>query len=267
MTTVADICGIIAKLAPPETAADGDNTGLLIGRKDAAVSRVLCALDVTDAVIDEAVSLGAQMIVSHHPLIYGAISKINDGSRLGRAVLQLIENKIAVYAAHTELDMAAGGTNDCLAERLGLCNVKPLVLEDGSKPVVGRCGELAVSTALAEFAAFTAERIGIKLIRYTGSAESRISRVAVCTGSGNSVGYFKKAAEDGCDCFVSGDLTYHKAQAAAEMGLCLIDATHFATEILIAEKLRNYIQSEADKKGYAVTVTASAVETNIFAYT
>ena len=243
MITVNNICSIMAKLSPPETAQDYDNTGLLIGKRENIVNSVICALDITDAVIDEAVSLGVNMIISHHPLIFKKISKITDESRQGKSIIRIIENGIAVYAAHTDLDSAQGGTNDCLAEKLELNHVGPLVIEDGVKPLLGRVGELTTPINLTNLAKFVALKLGLPAVKYVGDSEQLITRVGVCSGSGGSPAYFKRVLAAGCNCYITGDITYHNAQAAAEIGLCLIDATHFATEILVTEKLGSFIQA------------------------
>jgi len=260
--TVQDICTIIAKLSPPETAQDYDNPGLLIGKREMPVSGVLCALDVTDRVIDEAISLGINMIISHHPLIFGKVAKITDDTRLGRAIMRLIKNDIAVYAAHTDLDSAQGGTNDCLAEKLKLTNISPLLLEDGEKPLLGRMGELGTPVPLSDLARFAATTLNLPTVKFVGNSSTQMQRIAVCSGSGGSPAYFKRALSAGCNCYITGDVTYHNAQAAAEMGLCLIDATHFATEILVAEKLRDYIATKTS----GIAIHASSVESNIFNY-
>jgi len=262
MLTISDICAIMARLSPPEMAQNYDNTGLLIGKREMPVNGVLCALDVTDQVIDEAISLGANMIISHHPLIFGKVTKITDDTRLGRAIMRIIQNNIAVYAAHTNLDSAHGGTNDCLAEKLGLTNITPLLLEDGEKPLLGRMGELNAPMTLDKLARFIAVSLNLPTVKFVGNASLKISTVAVCSGSGGSPAYFKRALACGCNCYITGDVTYHNAQAAAEMGLSLIDATHFATEIIVTEKLASYLTAETA----GIAVHASSVESNIFNY-
>jgi len=256
---------MMKRLSPPETAQSYDNVGLLLGRNNAIVKGVLCALDITDKVIDEAIRLNVDIIISHHPLVFKAIPKITDETRLGRAILRLVENKISVYSAHTDLDAAQNGTNGCLAERLGLSNVMPLLLEDGEKPMFGRTGELVETLTLAEFAKQVAEKIELPVIKYVGDGAANVTKVGLCTGSGASVGYFNQALKAGCNVFVTGDITYHKAQAAAEMGMHLIDATHFATEVIIVERLRKYIEEEAKQLG-KIAVYASTVESDIFRY-
>jgi len=242
---------------PIETAEAWDNVGLLIGKRSAKVSNVLCALDVTDAVIEQAIEVRAQMIVAHHSLIHGnGVTKINDDTRLGKAILNLAENGIALYVAHTNLDSGLGGTNDCLAIKLALTNIAPLVLGDGDKPFTGRMGRLETPMPISDFAGYAAKILALPAVNYVGSG--MVSNVAVCSGGGAASGFLKRAVAAGCDTYVTGDVKYHTAHEAAEMGLNIIDATHFGTEIFVAEAVCNYLAKELK-----INVTI-ANEKNIF---
>jgi len=242
---------------PLDLAEAWDNVGLLVGKRGEVVSRVMCVLDVTDAVIEQAVAAGAQMIVAHHSLLRSdGITKITDDTRLGRAVFRLAAAGIAVYAAHTNLDSGLDGTNDILARRLGLTNTMPLVLGEGEKPFACRMGQLQEPLILPKFAAKVARKLCLPAVNYVGSG--MVSKVAVCSGGGAAVSYFTRAAAAGCDTYVTGDVKYHTAHEAAEMGLNLIDATHFGTEIIVKEAVRDYLMNEL---GVEVVV---ADERNVF---
>lgn len=222
MTKVQDVFQTLCQLAPLELQMDFDNSGFLLGHGDEPITRALMALDVTDAVIDEAICVKAQLIISHHPLIFRPLRSVTDGSPEGRRVLKLIENRIAVISMHTNLDIVEGGVNDVLMESLGI-QTESALDEDGC----GRVGVLDAKLTMQEFLPRVKETLHCDGLRYI-DAGKRVYRVAVMGGSGADS--MDRAAALGCDTFVTSDIKYHQFQMALDLGLNLIDADHFNTE-------------------------------------
>lgn len=265
----ADIIKVIEKLAPLYLAESWDNVGLIIGRRDRVITKILVALDATSEVVDEAVKIGAELIITHHPLIFKAISKVSDTTPLGKNILKLIENKICVYSMHTNLDIAYGGTNDEFAERIGLTNIEPMLITDiavesGIVQAIGRKGILENPISLESYAAFIKEKIGLGCIRFVGEADRTIKTVGLSTGSGSNVKNFTEAIKHGCDVYITGDIRFHEAQEALSLGLALIDATHYASENIIVDKINNYLRLEFNEKNIDISIENSIVDGQVF---
>ena len=234
MCKVNDLYSYLCTLAPLELQMEFDNSGFLAGHREAEITRALLALDITNAVIDEAIALGAQLIVSHHPLIFGGLKSVTDDTA-GAKTLRLIENGIAAICMHTNLDIAEGGVNDVLMEILG-AETEDALDADGC----GRVGRLAAPTPLPDFLHFCKHALNAKGLRYY-DAGREVHRLAVMGGSGG--GSLRDAVAKGCDTYVTADIKYHQFLDAAEFGINLIDADHFCTEHpvipVLAEKLQN----------------------------
>lgn len=230
--TVGDVYRAIDAFAPFEAAEDWDNAGLLAGAPDAPVARVLCALDLNFGVMAEAEELGAELIVTHHPILFRGRKNLREDDAEGRLLCRLIRAKTALIAAHTNFDNAFEGVNDALAERLGLedvCDIGQDGMRDG----------LIEATSLGAFAAFVSERIGAPVRRY-GEEDRIIRRVALLGGAGGD--FAPQALEAGADVYITGEIAHHKAWAAYESGLCVLECGHAATEApavgMMAGKLR-----------------------------
>ncbi len=237
--TVQDVCRYMEAWADPAWAEDYDNPGLLLGHRDSNVRRILTALDATEAVVAEAVEWQADLIVTHHPMILRAIKKIEDGNRQGRRLLTLAENRIALYSAHTNLDCAVGGTNDVMAEKLGLQEVQ-ILPEPGKEHGFLRMGRLLQVMSVKDFAALVKKRLDLEWLRIVAADMDRpIHKVALCTGAGNRFVWL--ANQYGADAYITGDISYHEAEEAIAEGIALIDAGHFGTEVLIAETIARYL--------------------------
>ena len=231
MTTVADILNFMETIAPPYMAESWDNVGLLCGRKTKEVRKILVALDPFATVIDEAIALGADLIVTHHPLIFGGdLKAVNDDSETGRCLLKLIENGIAAINAHTNLDMAPGGVNDVLAKKLALVDVEVLnpsgITESGEDWGLFRAG-LVPEQPLEAFLNRVKTLLGCEGLRYVNGGKP-VRRV--CVGGGSCAGAMHEVLAAGCDTFVTADVKYNQFRTAYELGLNLIDAGHFHTE-------------------------------------
>ena len=225
MTTVADILKFMDTIAPPYMKMDWDNCGLLCGRKDKEVRKILVALDPFRNVIQEAIDLGADLIITHHPLIFSSpLMAVNEDTETGRCILKLMEHGIAAINAHTNLDLAPGGVNDVLAQTLGLQDIK--IINPIENYGLLRCGTIAEHT-LAAFLSVVKENLHCDGLRYVNAGKP-VRKVAV--GGGSCADEMVEALDAGCDTFVTADVKYNQFRTAFELGLNLIDAGHFHTE-------------------------------------
>lgn len=243
MVTVQDVLSVLEQLAPAEMKMEFDNVGLLVGRREKPVTKILAALDITDWVIEEAKTLGAELIVSHHPVLFSTKS-ITEDTPEGRHILALAENGIAAICMHTNLDAAEGGVNDALAATLGLCGTKAVavdgILSDGTPYGIGRVGTLSHAVEFCDFLSETAEKLSAPGLKYYDSGKM-VHKVAVVGGSGGSD--LPKAIAHGCDTFVTADVKYNVWLEAKEAGINLIDAGHFCTENTVVPVLREKLQA------------------------
>jgi len=244
MATVADILTYIESIAPPYMAESWDNVGLLCGRREKEVKRILVALDPFASVIDEAIREKCDLIVSHHPLIFrDKLMAVNENSQTGENLLTLIENGIAAINAHTNLDLAPGGVNDVLAATLGLADIQVLnpegTDEAGNPYGLLRQGNVP-EQSLQNFLSHVKEALGCQGLRYVNGNKS-VRKVAV--GGGACADCMTEALAAGCDTFVTSDIKYNQFRTAYELGLNLIDAGHFHTENptmpILARKLQS----------------------------
>ena len=233
MPTAGEIEAALYKLAPRPLAADWDNVGLLAGRADREVRKILVALDITEAVVEEAEPMGADLIVSHHPLIFHPVRSVTDRDPAGRLLLRLVEAGLSAVCMHTNLDAAGGGVNDALAAALGLEEAAP-VSEGG----IERVGTLPEALALPEFLAKVKAALSPNGMRYTDGGRP-IRKVAV--GGGACGDFLWEAAALGCDAFVTADLKYNHFLDAQALGLTVIDAGHFPTEDVVCPVLERYL--------------------------
>ena len=225
MTTVGQILEMLEGFAPYSLAESWDNCGLMTGDRSAPVSRVLCALDVTEQVVEEADARGAQLIVAHHPLIFTSVHAVTTDDATGRTLLRAIRAGIAVICMHTNADCAQGGVNDALAAALGLTDV--INMEAGECAMLGRVGDLPREMEPREFALYVKERLHAGGVRFTAGTDI-IRRVAVGGGACGKLMDF--ATAKGAQAFVIGDCSYDVMQRAQSIGLTLVDAGHFPTE-------------------------------------
>lgn len=240
MTTVRDILSCIETFAPTYMKESWDHVGLNCGHLDHPVTKVLVALDPFEAVCHEAKSIGAELIVTHHALLWDP-GFITDETAAGRNTLYLIENGIAHINAHTNLDCTPGGVNDILAETLGLSNIQVIspsgTNEDGQSWGLLRQGEI-LSQPLSKFLAHVKNELGCEGVRYADGGKP-VHRVAV--GGGSCAGSMKQAFAAGCDTFVTADIRYNQFWDAADLGMNLIDAGHFYTENPVCRVLADRI--------------------------
>lgn len=241
MTTAADILNFLEGMAPRYMKMDWDNVGLLCGSKATPVTKILVALDPFEHVCREAADWGAELIVTHHPIIFQAMKAITDETSIGRGLLLLCRHGISAINAHTNLDCAPGGVNDVLAQALGLADVGVIAPtgtnEDGIPYGLLRCGRVQ-EQSLEDFLSDVAMMLGCEGLRYVDGGKP-VHKVAV--GGGSCAGAMLEAVDAGCDTFVTADVKYNQFWDAKELGLNLIDAGHFHTEnpvvAVLAEKI------------------------------
>ncbi len=234
MTKVADVLRAMKTLAPVELAEEWDNVGLLIGNSEKEVHKILIMLDLDQQGLDEALEVGADMIITHHPVIMSAISCVTDP-----LLLSIIENKINVCSMHTNLDSADEGVNQVLAETIGLSDIEPIDF-DG---VFGRTGYVDECT-LSELIQSIKLALDIEHVRYVGSKRNKVCKVALLGGAGAD--FIPNAKIAGCDVYITADLKYHQAQMAERMGINVIDAGHFETENPVIYKIARYLRGNLE---------------------
>ena len=237
MAAVKDVFQALDRLAPFGTQLDFDNAGFLAGRSEREVRKILVALDITQAVAEEAGRWGADLIVSHHPVIFHPVKAVTDRDETGRVLLALIENRISAICAHTNLDAAQGGVNDRLAAALELASPVPFEGEH-----IGRMGQAhRRGLPVREYAAFVKDRLNAAGVRFVDGGRP-VEQVAVGGGSCGSM--LHEAVESGCDTFVTADIKYDVFLEAKALGLNLLDAGHYATEQVVCPALVDFLQKE-----------------------
>ena len=230
---VKDIARIIEEFCPTRLAYDWDNVGLLCGDSEKDVKKVFVTLDTNLDTVQEAIEKDADMIVSHHPILLGGINKIDYTTAEGQMIKLLIENNIPVYAAHTNMDTAHGGINDRLAEIFELTDVSVLdVHTDYTSAGLGRIGKLKSSVTFNEFTKICSEKLNTP-VRIAGDKNKVIKTVAVASGSCSEI--IPLAAAKGADVIVTGDLKYHNTMDMTYLGICIVDAGHYPTEICVMD--------------------------------
>lgn len=256
------VMDVLEQIAPKRLAEDWDNPGLLVGAFNQDVHKVLVCLDVSDQVVEQALSCQADMIVAHHPLIFKGLKKIRTDLPLGARLQQLLKHDIAVAAAHTNLDIAVGGVNDVMAEAIGLGKLASFVITsqqaDGTVESLGRMGSLPAPMAVEDFARQVREALPAEHVRLVNAGARPVRKVALCSGSGAE--FIQKAAFMGADVYVTGDVKYHEAQQAVELGMHVIDAGHFATEFPVVEVLREKLAAELAEYGVEVVADKSSAD-------
>lgn len=262
MTTVNEIYAFLQEKAPFELQEGFDNAGFLVGRAGAQVSKILVAMDITEQVVEEAAELGVQLIVAHHPVIFGGVQAVSDQTVTGRILLALAENRIAAICAHTNLDKVEGGVNDALALRLGLTDIVQLKQEgvDGlGRPYgIGRVGYVT-EQPLYDFAIGVKRLLGANGLRLVDGGRPA-HKVAV--GGGACAGMMWDALAQGCDTFITSDVKYNHFLDAKAQGLNLIDAGHFPTENVVCSVLQDWLARRIPQ----ISVSISMCHREVFSY-
>lgn len=225
---------------PPDTAMDYDNVGLLTGDEKTDVERVYIALDVTMQTIAEASLAGAQMIISHHPVIFSPLRRLTPDTPAGRRVWELARRGILSYAAHTNYDVCKMG--QMAAARLGIEDGRPLAVTqvaNGQERGIGRIGHLQKEMELDDFGALVRDRMELTHVRVYGPERHKVRRVALCPGSGKSV--IEEAIRQKADVLVAGDIGHHEGIDATEQGLAIVDPGHYGSEWIFVDDVASLL--------------------------
>ena len=224
-----DLLALLEKLAPSALSEGWDNPGLQVGSLSGKMDKILLSLDPSLEAVEEAIRLGAQVLLSHHPLLFRPVAQLNRDIYPGNVITRALAGSISVVACHTNLDAAEGGINDILADLLKLQGVKPLpIAPEGGEKSLGRIGALAGPVTLGRLSLDVKDLLSAPRLRFVGDSGSLIRTVAVVGGAGG--GSITSAHRMGADVLVTGDVTHHQALGAKQLGLSLIDAGHFCTE-------------------------------------
>ena len=254
---VKDIIKVIEDFAPLSIQEGWDNSGLCIGSPEDPVTSVLMGLDCTPELVDEAVACGADMIVTHHPLIFSGLKKISPEDKVGEAVMKAIKAGISIYAAHTNADKVIAGVSGAMARRLGLKDVT-ILDEDVDGTGLGVVGNLPEPMSSQEALAFVKERFGLKVLKSSRPIDGQVCRVAMCGGSGGSL--IKAARRSGAQLYISGDISYHNF--FTEDGFMIMDIGHYESEIEIVDILFSLIKKNFPT--FAVRITQNIYSNPIF---
>lgn len=254
-TTLKHILELLDQMAPFSLAEEWDNAGLQVGHPSWEVSKIFVALDPTPDSVDRAAAAGAQLLLTHHPLIFSPLTQVNPESYPGSVVREALTRKISIISLHTNLDAARGGINDILADLIGLNDVEVLeknagAVNDGAG--MGRIGNLPGVQPLSEFCGKVKEALHASEIRIMGDKEMTVRRVAVVGGAGG--GMSSLASKNGADLFITGDIRHHEALLAGTLGLALIDGGHFQTEKAALNVFAEQLQDRFMEKGLNLLV-------------
>ncbi|WP_250277663.1 Nif3-like dinuclear metal center hexameric protein [[Clostridium] colinum] len=255
----SDIINIMEEYANPNLAEEWDNVGLMVGDENKTINKILVALDVDDKIIDEAIEKKCDMIITHHPFIFKGIKSIKASDITGKRIIKLIKNNICVFSAHTNLDIAINGTNDTLAKLLNLEKIVNLFEKDNSVVGLGRVGELPETMPFIDLIERVKKALNLNNLVVSGSLDTPVKKVAICTGAGGEVDFMFQAISKGCNVYITGDIKYHNSQVANDLGLCLIDATHYASEAIIIPVICDYINSCSRRLNMNIEGIASTI--------
>lgn len=253
MPTLQDVLVLLDQLAPPDLAESWDNPGLQVGDLSQAIDKVCVSLDPTMEAVRTSLKQHAQLLLTHHPLIFKPLSCFGIHSYPANVILEAAGAGISIVAVHTNLDMAAGGMNDILAEELQLREVSVLEETDGKTGCgLGRIGELLSPVLLSSFVEQIKRTLGTGRLRLVGSPEKSIHRVAVVGGAGG--GLVREAFQKHADLLLTGDVSHHHALEARMLGLALVDGGHFLTERLGLRRFAGFLQEALKNRGWEVEV-------------
>jgi len=263
-TTIDRILNSLSSLAPFSLAEEWDNVGLLVGDPAAKVTGIMVGLDPTAELLDEAIAAGANLVITHHPIIFSGLKSIRTDQPAGALIAKAITNQIAVIACHTNLDVVPNGVSHILAQRLGLIDLRPLTAGASSTAELGfgRVGNLPAPVAPKIFLEHLCTVLGLAAVSVAGSLPDVISRVAVCGGSGSDFATVAHAC--GAQIYITGEVKHHLARWAEEANFCIIDAGHFATEALVSEALAAQLSDILASQSLNIPVRATEKQKNPF---
>lgn len=243
MTKVGDVLRIVGKAIPEALAREWDNPGLQVGSLNVPARGIIVSLDAELPMLETARGLDANIAVTHHPLIFDPIKRLDLDLPVGKVLAEAIRDGITIYSSHTNLDVMDGGVNDTLAGRLKLLNIRSL-------EEIGRIGELHDEETVDGLLERLKTEFSLPYVTVAGNRGDRIKRVAVCGGSGGSL--IRDAAKNGADVLITGDVKYHAAKEAESYGISVIDIGHFASESVILPVMASLIKEALGKEGISM---------------
>ncbi len=275
--TVEQIINLMDRMIPPSLAEEWDNVGLQIGNPQLPVRRIWIALDPGPEVIEAACKNKVDLLITHHPLIFKPLRSIDFATPDGFIIQMAAQHQLAIFAAHTNYDIVSDGVNDILAERLGLKRLQilhPVKVNASAPPKtsplsgdeaehgIGRIGELEKTSSLKSLVLMVKKRLKLDFVKVAGDPKMKVSRVAVCSGSGSSLmpAFLSSKAE----VYISGDIHYHNARDAECIQRAIIDIGHFASEHLMVEALADRLDRLITEAGINAKVKACTMEKDPF---
>ncbi|MBC8318979.1 MAG: Nif3-like dinuclear metal center hexameric protein [Desulfobulbaceae bacterium] len=260
-----EFLAFLDSIAPLETAAEWDNVGLMMGDPLQHITGVLVALDPTLEVVEEAIDLRVNTIITHHPLFFHPLHSIRTDTPLGSLLKKALTHDISIISCHTNLDVAPGGVSDALAEALNLQDLAPITRSENESPRgFGRIGSLSSLMDGPIFLKHVAVQLDLPSIPVAGRLPESISRIAVCGGSGSELA--EAAFQAGAQVYISGEIKHSTARWAEENKYCIIDAGHYATENVIVPKLVEIITAFFNREKSQVPVLASQKQRSPMSY-
>lgn len=244
LVTLTEIMSFLEQLAPKELAESYDNVGLLVGSTKKDINKVLITLDADEKVSDEAKKLGADLVISHHPLIFNPLKRITDDDSISRTVISFIKNDIPLYAMHTNFDSVKYGLGDLFLDKIAETKNR-YAIEGDSENGIGRIADLCTKTTLFELLEKIKNAFNLPNVRYIGENKT-IETIAVCNGGGASLVY--DAKKMGADLFISGDIKYSQARFAYENDLAFIEIPHYSAEIIFCDFVKGILKEEFGEK-------------------
>lgn len=254
---VKDFSSVLEELAPLSYQESYDNAGLQIGNDNDTVTKILLTIDVTEAVIQEAIDNNADLIISHHPLIFNPVKQINNNSDVGRCIQLAIKNNIAIYACHTNIDSVQNGVNKKICDKIGLQNCQFLVQKD-EKSGDGMIGNLLTPQNTEEFLQKIKTIFNCGTIRHTKITKEKVQRIAICGGSGSFL--IEDAISKNADIFITADVKYHDFFRANN--IVIADIGHYESE----QYTKDIFYDTLIKKFYNFAFQISKVSTNPINY-
>lgn len=242
---------LLEKQSPKSYACDWDNVGLLVGREDKEIQKIYIALDATDEAIEEAIANGADMLLTHHPMIFKGMKRVTQEDFIGRRIIRLIQNDMVYYAMHTNFDVM--GMADLAADYLGISDTRVLkitsVSETGEEGI-GRYGSLKKEMTVRECCEEVKQAFSLENVKVFGDLERKVKTAAISPGSGKSV--ISNALQAGVDVLITGDIDHHEGIDAVAQKLTVIDAGHYGVEHIFIPYMEQYLKREAKELEIAV---------------
>ncbi len=264
---IKDILEIIEADAPEALAESWDNVGLLVGDRERRIKHILISLDSTSKLLDEAIAIGADAIISHHPLIFRPVSAIDTSRPTGKIIEKALQNSISIIGCHTNLDNATNSVSKMLAQVLQLTNLSPLcpgLPPENENTGSGCIGEFNKPQVSEEFIQTLLKTLDLPTVSIAGELPKTINKVALCGGSGS--GFTEDAYKSGADIYITSEVKHDIARWVEEYNFCIVDAGHYATEQFAIPLIANSLKAAAKKNDWSLKVTETKTETNPFSY-